>query len=354
MSTPPGGGLARGVPAFPAVDRHAWERPAVDEVTAGVYRIPLPLPEDVLRAVNVYAICGPDGITLIDGGWFVPEAVHQLERGLAELGRSVQDVAGVLTTHFHPDHYTLALELGRRTGAPVALGSGDRQSIDQILDEHGVTSFVATLHRAGVPADFVRLHLRDTGDRALYGYPDSWLTDGDRPKAGDRELIAISTPGHTRGHFCFADDRAGLLFAGDHVLPHITPSIGYESVSRHLPLADYLNSLRRVRERPDAVLLPAHGPVSPSVHARVDELLHHHDVRLARCVDALAAGARTVYDVAQRLPWTRRERTLFELSPMDQLMAVHETRAHLDVLEMRGQVARADGDDVDEYTATGS
>jgi glyoxylase-like metal-dependent hydrolase (beta-lactamase superfamily II) len=335
-------------------DRYAWERPAVEEVAVGVYRIPLPLPGDVLRAVNVYAMCGPDKITLIDGGWFVPAAVDQLERGLAELGRSVSDVAGVLTTHFHPDHYTLALELRRRAGATVALGAGDRQSVDTILHEqHGLTSFAAALRRAGVPADFVRLHLLPSGDRALYGYPDSWLADGDRPRAGDRELLAISTPGHTRGHFCFADDRAGLLFAGDHVLPHITPSIGYESISEHLPLADYLSSLRRVRERPDAVLLPAHGPVAPSVHARVDELLHHHDVRLARCIDAVDAGARTVHEVAQRLPWTRRERTLTELSPMDQLMAVHETRAHLDVLEMRGQVSRTADEDVDEYAAAG-
>lgn len=336
-------------------DRYAWERPAVDEVKAGVYRIPLPLPEDVLRAVNIYAICSADGITLIDGGWFVPEAVHQLERGLAELGRSVDDINGVLTTHFHPDHYTLALELRRRTGAAVALGSGDRQSVDSVLHEqYGLTSFAAALRRAGVPPGFVQRHLRPSGDSALYGYPDSWLADGDRPKAGDRELIAISTPGHTRGHFCFADDQAGLLFAGDHVLPHITPSIGYESVSEHQPLADYLNSLRRVRERPDAMLLPAHGPVSPSVHARVDDLLRHHDVRLARCADALAAGARTVYEVAQRLPWTRRERALSELSPMDQLMAVHETRAHLEVLELRGQVCRTTGDEIDEYSAGAS
>ena len=36
-------------------DRHAWERPGAFEVAPGVHRIPLPLPGDALKAVNVYA-----------------------------------------------------------------------------------------------------------------------------------------------------------------------------------------------------------------------------------------------------------------------------------------------------------
>ena len=35
----------------------------------GVHRIPLPLPNDGLRAVNVYAIADGDGLTLVDSGW---------------------------------------------------------------------------------------------------------------------------------------------------------------------------------------------------------------------------------------------------------------------------------------------
>jgi glyoxylase-like metal-dependent hydrolase (beta-lactamase superfamily II) len=36
----------------------------------------------------------------------------------------------------------------------------------------------------------------------------------------------------------FADHAAGLLFAGDHVLPRITPSIGFEPVPAAQPLRD--------------------------------------------------------------------------------------------------------------------
>jgi hypothetical protein len=35
----------------------------------GIYRIPLPLPFDGLRAVNAYAIETADGLVMIDSGW---------------------------------------------------------------------------------------------------------------------------------------------------------------------------------------------------------------------------------------------------------------------------------------------
>jgi glyoxylase-like metal-dependent hydrolase (beta-lactamase superfamily II) len=60
-----------------------------------------------------------------------------------------------------------------------------------------------------------------------------------------------------------------MLFS-DHVLPHITPSIGVETVPTEAPLASFLESLALVRTLPDLMLLPAHGPVTRSSHARVE------------------------------------------------------------------------------------
>ena len=71
----------------------------------------------------------------------------------------------------------------------------------------------------------------------------------------------------------FAERAAGLLFAGDHVLPTITPSIGFTVPPVPDPLGDFMASLTKVRSLPDLTVLPAHGPVAPSSHARVDELL---------------------------------------------------------------------------------
>lgn len=125
------------------------------------------------------------------------------------------------------------------------------------------------------------------------------------------------------------------------MLPHITPSIGFQAVPAASPLGDYLASLLLVRTMPDARLLPAHGPVTDSVHARVDELLDHHGERLDATYAAVVAGAHTAREVAGRLGWTRRQRAFTELDLYNQMLAVLETLAHLDVLAERG-VLRAD------------
>jgi len=160
----------------------------------------------------------------------------------------------------------------------------------------------------------------------------------------------IATPGHTRGHLVFHDEAGGLLFAGDHVLPHITPSIGVEPVPVASPLRDYLDSLRLVRSLPDARLLPAHGPATGNVHARVDELLDHHEERLTASAKAVEQGATTAFDVAGLLRWTRRARPIADLDLFNQVLAVQETAAHLDVLVERGWLAvTTAGDGVAHY-----
>ena len=96
---------------------------------------------------------------------------------------------------------------------------------------------------------------------------------------------------------------------------------------------------------PDLTLLPAHGPVAPSTHARVDELVAHHDVRLDLCRTAVARNAGTAYDVARQLPWTRHEHKLDDLDLFNAALATLETRAHLELLAARGEMRTSPSDD---------
>jgi glyoxylase-like metal-dependent hydrolase (beta-lactamase superfamily II) len=326
-------------------DRYQWIEEGAHEVVPGVYRIPLPLPMDGLRAVNAYAIESDGGLVMIDSGWVLEETKDQLERSLAKIGAGLGDIRKFLVTHMHRDHYTQAIALRRVFGTKVALGLDEKPSIDVVLsrDSAALAARGAKLAMAGAQPLIAKLAeagmQRPMGDDD-YEEPDEWITSGQKYDLGARTLEAIATPGHTHGHIVFADFDTGLLFAGDHVLPHITPSISLEPASQELPLGDFLDSLRLVRRLPDLTLLPAHGPVAPSVHARVDELLDHHDKRLTIMAAELAEGPRTAYQVALATPWTSRNRKLTDLDLINQTLAVGETEAHLDLLVARGQ-ARA-------------
>ena len=312
----------------------------------GIYRIPLPLPFDGLRAVNAYAIETADGLVMIDSGWLLEATKDQFERSLAKIGAGFGDIRKFLVTHIHRDHYTQAVGLRRVYGMPVALGADEKSSLDLVLgkDPRASSPQAERLARAGAQPLMEQMEqagMRPPPPEAGYEEPDEWISSGQVFDLGNRRLEAIETPGHTRGHVVFADGEAGLLFAGDHVLPHITPSISLEAAPRELPLRDYLESLLLVRRMPDLRLLPAHGPVSPSVHARVDELLDHHDARLKAMLAVLTGsdGPMTAYEVAQAIRWTSRNKTLAELDLMNQMLAIGETLSHLDLLVARGQAA---------------
>ena len=326
-----------------------WTAPGTFEIAPGVYRVPLPLPNDGLRAVNVYVLTHDDEVVLIDSGWAVAETRSALDAGLAVLGRSVRDVRRFLVTHVHRDHYTQAIYLRREFGTEASLGIGERPSLDALMRQQPppMSQHLARLRLLGaaeVADGMAKLRGETVPDPAEEGWepPDHWLRAGEDIKHGDRELRVIETPGHTRGHVVFHDTRSRLLFAGDHVLPAITPSIGFEARLSPNPLGAYLRSLALVRQRPDAWLLPAHGPVTASVHARVDELTAHHGARLDETESAVHRGAHTAYETTLQLRWTRRLRTLDELDPFSQMLAVLETAAHLDLLAAQGRVTRTD------------
>jgi glyoxylase-like metal-dependent hydrolase (beta-lactamase superfamily II) len=319
-----------------------WTVEGVYQIADDVYRVPLPMPNDQLKAVNVYVIADAETVTLIDSGVATSEARQVLEHALEALDHSVHDVTRILVTHIHLDHYSHALAMRRDFGIPVSLGSEERRSLKTILDR-SVQPFVRQVELLRrYDADDVAIGLsavtaHDIAD-PVAELPDVWLADDQTVDLPDRALRVQHTPGHTHGHLVFLDAERSALFAGDHVLPHITPSVGFEPEPPALPLVDYLRSLERTRRQPDTALLPAHGPPSPSVHTRVDEILHHHHRRLETARRAVEGGATTGREVARLLDWTHRERALDDLDPFNQMLAILEAGAHLDLLVATGDL----------------
>ena len=332
----------------------AWTHPGAFEVAPGVHRVPLPLPNDGLRAVNVYVLQTADGLVLVDAGWAIPAARELLEQALGSLGFGLADVRRFLVTHVHRDHYTQAVTVRREFGTHVGLGVGERPTMELLQQPHRPLATQAEHLRVLGAGDLAhevdQLIGSAQNDPTDWELPDQWLVEGPVPLPGGRTLEAVATPGHTAGHLVFHDLDGEVLFAGDHVLPTITPSIGFEPVLSPNPLGDFLASLALVRRRPDALLLPAHGDVAPSVHAWVDELVAFHGARLDETEKAVQAGAFTPHEVAGQLRWTRREHRLADLDTFNAMLATFETGAHLVLLEAQGRLTRTLVDGVDHYT----
>ena len=128
--------------------------PPVERVRPGLWSIPVPIPNNPLRYVLVYAFETERGPYLVDAGWNTDDAYDVLCRGLTQAGFDIANVQGVLVTHIHPDHYGLAGRVREASGAWVALHPADAALIhdrydapDDLLERVG-----SMLRRMGAPA----------------------------------------------------------------------------------------------------------------------------------------------------------------------------------------------------------
>ena len=237
-----------------------WTESGAWEVAPGVHRIPLPMPaQDGLRAVNVYAIAdGDGGLTLVDS--WLGTVARRTRALVVSPGPDRRGLGDVATVPGHPLPPRPLHARRRAAGAgwrDGALGAGEQARLDAINLTAGARAarpYFARVDRRGRS----RSGRRDVGfdappmDLAGVGGPcatecrfsttDRRLDVGGVWLPGGRDLVAISTPGHTSGHLVFRDGDDGPMFTGDHVLPHITPSIAFEPVSEGLPLGSFLDS----------------------------------------------------------------------------------------------------------------
>ncbi len=217
--------------------------------TAGVVLAPNPGPM-TLDGTNTWVLRDPasESCVVVDPGPLT-------ESHLAEVAAQ-GPVDVVLLTHGHADHSEGARRLAELTGAPV-----------RALDP---------AHRLG----------------------DEGLGEGDVVAAAGLELRVLATPGHTSDSLSFVLGWAGAakaVLTGDTVLGRGTTVVAHPDGV----LADYLDSLRRLRELGDATVLPGHGPELASAGTAAEQYLAHREARLDQVRAAVAAGATTPEQVVE-------------------------------------------------------
>ena len=309
---------------------------ALNEVAAGVFELRLPIPfEDGL--VNVYLFTDGDEADLLDCGMNSQESVEIIREALKALG--ARRLRRLVVTHIHPDHYGAAGTFAGGDGLAdlyihrleVPMVHPRYVELEQLVNE--VRNWLLV---NGVPVE--EAEVLSNSQRALSqvvktAEPAVQLDGAETITMGGRHLRVEWTPGHSPGHICLFDFSERILFAGDDLLPDLSPNIGLHPQSTPDPLHDYLGGLERLAALDPAVVMPAHGRPFHEAGARVAALTAHHRRRLEQIVEIVGREEKTAWQVALDL-WGPRDQ-LYE-----KRLALQEGLAHLQALAVDGHLVK--------------
>ncbi len=316
------------------------------EIAPGIYQLKVPIPDNPLGHLNCYLIEGKDGWLMIDTGWYTTDAFSSLKAGLKSLGLAIEDIATMIVTHVHPDHFGLAGRIKQIASEAELLihrwesdliesryikFSELREIMGTMLERHGVPPLdLATLQSASMPAlQFVTVTLPD---RVLYG--------GETISTGSYDLEVIWTPGHSPGHICLYEPQNQLLFSGDHILPTISSNVGYHVQSGDNPLGDYIYALHKLENLPVTKVLPAHEHAFTDLRGRIEQIIDHHSRRKAEIQQAIAREPHNAYEISSQITWDIPGLVWEQFPPLHKRLAVTETIAHLECMRWEGKVTK--------------
>ena len=205
-----------------------------------------------------YVVGGAVDCAIIDPG---PADAAHIDAIIAAVG--ARDIVSITCTHTHRDHSPAAAPLAQRTGAPII----------------GCAPLV----------------IADDGPRADEAFdtsyaPDRILADGETIGGQGWTLQAVTTPGHTSNHICYALLESGAMFTGDHVMGWSTSVISPPDGD----MADYMASMQKVHDRDDRIYYPAHGAPVEKPQQLVRGMMGHRKQRERQILKQLENGPRAI------------------------------------------------------------
>ncbi len=329
---------ARAVLDYPLV------APATDgsvvEVAPGILWARMPMPM-ALDHINIYLLRGSEGWTLIDTGLHTDMARERWEYIAANHLQGLP-IVRLVCTHMHYDHAGLASWLCERFGIPLYMTHGEyfmMRALAEPMPDPLPQAHAEFYQRAGMPQERVdRMWRAMRKDPFMPPQPHSFtrLRGGDDIELGGRTWRVVIGEGHSPEHACLYCAQDEILIAGDQLLPRISSNVlvtGLEPEAN--PLQLWLESLARLEKlAPGTLVLPSHERVFRGLHARTQELREHHQHQFVLLRAHLTAHASCSAFEAMLHLFPRLR------GPVDDMLALGETIAHLSWLRYEGVLRR--------------
>ncbi len=248
---------------IPFVRDLQFEYERADQVSPLVRRVVARNPGPFTYLGTGVYIIGRGDVAVIDPGPVIDEHFDALKRALEG-----ERITHVLVTHSHMDHSPLAHPLAQWAGCKVYAAGAAISTESEVRMEAG---------------DDLRFR------------PDVTISDGDVFRGSGWTIEAVTTPGHTSNHVCYALHEENALFAGDHVMGWSTTVISPPDGN----MGDYFRSLEKIRARGYAAIWPTHGPPVRDVAPFLDAYIAHRRAREDMIVERLQAGDTQISDMVK-------------------------------------------------------
>jgi glyoxylase-like metal-dependent hydrolase (beta-lactamase superfamily II) len=183
---------------------------------------------------HVYLIKGAVKNVLIDTG--LPANFGYLKESLSDVGLKPDDIDLIILSHEHWDH----------------IGAASLFVETSIIAAHYLAA-----NKIMIGDEFVLMN--KYFDQPLKSFrPDIWLDENTVIDLGNYKLNIVHTPGHCSGCICLHEPEKEILFTGDTIMAGGVLSGIYTSGS----IADYIDSLNRLKALKVREIYPSHGKTS--------------------------------------------------------------------------------------------
>ena len=326
-------------------------------IAPGIWWIRKPLPF-ALDHINLWLLrdCfdGRDGWTVIDCG-IASETTQRLWQQVIADDLEGLPIVRILCTHMHPDHLGnaawlqgLASDASPNAAMPplwMTLGEYAMGRVMQAALTGTDGPGIVAHYRAHGLAD--EAAIASLGERTGYfgklvpAMPLAYrrIAHDEVISIGNDTWRVITGFGHSPEHAALYAERAHILIAGDMLLPRISTNVSVHALEPEAnPVQQFVDSIRRFEPLPeDTLVLPSHGRPFKHMHRRIEQLIEHHDARLAEVLE-FCASPRTAADIVPIM--FKRPLDTHQL-----FFAFGEALAHLHALWYAGSLTRQHGSD---------